>query len=141
MSLKRKEEERKFILEFIEQYRLLPALWFVTSPEYSNRALKNEQYIILLSKYRERYPDAVKRDVVQKINSLRTNFRREAKRIDELTKSGVEVSEPSLWYYEEMKFLLPYQEPNCLLSTTDISVEDYWNGNEDAIIEVSVIYR
>ena len=64
--------KNNFIFEFIEVYRNLPALWQVKSKLYSNRLGKNEQYEILLNKYKEKYPNADRKDVAQKINPLRT---------------------------------------------------------------------
>jgi len=61
------DEERQFLIQFIEEYGSLPALWCVTSNEYSNRSKKNEQYNKLLSKYKERYPNAEKNDVIKKL--------------------------------------------------------------------------
>jgi hypothetical protein len=46
-----KEEERKFLLECIEVYRNLPALWKVKSKEYSDRNKKDAAYGTLLAKY------------------------------------------------------------------------------------------
>jgi hypothetical protein len=40
MATKAKEDERKFILECIEVYHSLPALWNVKSKDYSNRTKK-----------------------------------------------------------------------------------------------------
>jgi hypothetical protein len=40
MPTKTKEDERKFILECIEVYHSLPALWNVKSKDYSNRIKK-----------------------------------------------------------------------------------------------------
>ena len=50
MSSKGTAEERQFLIEFIEEYRSLPALSCVTSTEYSNK--KNEQNAKLLNKYK-----------------------------------------------------------------------------------------
>ena len=55
MSSKRTAEERQFLIEFIEKYRSLPALWCVTSTEYSSMNKKNEQSAKLLNKYKEKY--------------------------------------------------------------------------------------
>jgi hypothetical protein len=41
MATTTKEDERKFILECIEVYHSLPALWNVKSKDYSNRMEKN----------------------------------------------------------------------------------------------------
>jgi hypothetical protein len=86
MATKPKEDERKFILECIEVYNSLPALWNVKREDYSNRIKKKEQYDHLLRKYTERFPDADKNQLIKKLNSLRTNFRRELKRIKDSEK-------------------------------------------------------
>lgn len=116
-------EEKTFMLELIEVYRTLPALWQITSKEYSNRNEKNAQYETLLQKYREKYPNAEKKDVAQKINSLRTSYRRELKRIERQEKSGAGVeedSEPRLYYFDSMEFLRCCEQP----SSSQCSMED-----------------
>jgi len=40
MATKAKEDKRKFILDCIEVYHSLPALWNVQSKDYSNRIKK-----------------------------------------------------------------------------------------------------
>ncbi|KAF5279079.1 hypothetical protein FQA39_LY05757 [Lamprigera yunnana] len=115
MATKEKDDEKKFILECIEVYHSLPALWNIKSKDYSNRIKKNEQYNNLLRKYREYYPDADKAQLVKKFNSLRTNFRKELKRIKDSEKSGAgtdDIIEPTLWYFEEMNFLVGQEEPS-----------------------------
>lgn len=83
-----KTAEKMFILEFIEVYHGLPVLWDIKSKDYNNRGKKSEQYDVLIEKYREQYPDADKQEVIKKINSLRTNFRKELKRLRDAEKSG-----------------------------------------------------
>lgn len=46
----KKDDDRKFIIECIEMYHSLPALWNVKSKDYRNRVIKNEQYEQLLVK-------------------------------------------------------------------------------------------
>jgi hypothetical protein len=87
MATKPKGEERNVILECIEVYHSLPALWNVKSKDYSNRMKnKNEQYEHLLHKYTARFPDADKNQLIKKLNSLRTDFRKELKRIKDSEK-------------------------------------------------------
>ncbi|KAK5650170.1 hypothetical protein RI129_001199 [Pyrocoelia pectoralis] len=135
MATKEKDDERKFILECIEvYYHSLPALWNIKSKDYSNRIKKNEQYNNLLRKYREYYPDADKAQLVKKFNSLRTNFRKELKRIKDSEKSGAEtddIIEPTLWYFEEMKFLVGQEEPSTSQSTIEIQDDDTQGGEDD----------
>lgn len=134
MATKGKDDERKFILECIEVYRSLPALWDIKSKEYSNRNKKNEQYEQLLRKYREYYPDADKSQLVKKFNSLRTNFRKELNRIKNSEKSGAgtdDIIEPTLWYFDDMKFLVGLDEPSASQNT--IRIEDDDKESEDDI--------
>lgn len=137
MAAKGKDEERKFILECIEVYRSLPALWDIKSKDYSNRIKKNEQYEQLLRKYREYYPDADKSQLVKKFNSLRTNFRKELNRIKYSEKSGAgtdDITEPTLWYFDEMKFLVGQYEPSTSQNTMQIEDDD--KEAEDGIDDV-----
>jgi hypothetical protein len=74
MATKPKEDEKSFILDFIEVYRSLPALWNVKSKNYSNRIKKPYEH--LLRKYREIFLDAYKSQQIKKLNSLRNKFRK-----------------------------------------------------------------
>ncbi|KAF5305549.1 hypothetical protein FQA39_LY01640 [Lamprigera yunnana] len=107
----------------------------VKCKDYSNRAKKGEQYDVPIGKYRENYPHAGKQEVVKKLNSLRTNFRKELKRIPDAEKSGAgaEDVEPTLWYFEEMRFFQTQKTPTASISTMNISedVIDVVHDNED----------
>ncbi|XP_055910353.1 uncharacterized protein LOC129944732 [Eupeodes corollae] len=122
-----KKEGRKFIVELIEVYETLPALWNVKCKEYSNRNLKSDQYENMLAKYRERYPDADKAQLIQKLNSLRTNYRKELKKISDSEKSGAvadEVVEPSLWYFDALHFLRTLEQPCSSKSSMNNKAND-----------------
>ncbi|GJQ81200.1 hypothetical protein Trydic_g23368 [Trypoxylus dichotomus] len=105
---KRRRDERSFIIKYIELYKSLPALWKVKSDDYMNREKKTEAYKILLNLYREKYPMATREDLTKKINSLRTNFRKELRKIAE---SKNEVYKPTLWYFDAMNFLTDQETP------------------------------
>ncbi|XP_054088191.1 zinc finger protein 37-like [Zeugodacus cucurbitae] len=93
------EEKRNFIIELIEVYHSCRALWDSKCEDYTDRLVRSQQYEILLAKYKEKYPNATKDDVRQKIFRLRTTFRRESKRISAFEKS-------TLYYFDAMAFLL-----------------------------------
>ncbi|KAL4715603.1 hypothetical protein ACJJTC_006182 [Scirpophaga incertulas] len=108
-------KEKQFILEIIDLYRLFPCLWNTKSKDYHVRYKKNAAYQTLLCKYREMFPNATKDDVKKKINSLRTNYRKELKRHLESKKTASsrnDVYQPTSWYYNKMYFLqdLDYKE-------------------------------
>lgn len=130
-------DEKKFLLEVLEVYRSLPALWDHRSKDYSNRTKKNEQYDELLQKYNEKYPEADRKALVKKINSLRTNFRKESRRIKNCERSGAgcdEVLEPTLWYFEQMKFLSDLEEPTESVNTMLGDEEDEENDTNTSVV-------
>ncbi|XP_076058392.1 uncharacterized protein LOC143035331 isoform X4 [Oratosquilla oratoria] len=126
-----KKDERQFLLGIIQLYRDLPVLWQVKSKEYSDRQKKNSAYEVLVKKYNEKYPGATRDDVRKKINSLRTNFRKELAKMRSLQMSGAgsdEIYQPTLWYFDEMRFLVD-QEMHSQ-STSVIGIEEDENGED-----------
>ena len=74
-------KKRQILIEFMEEYRSLPALWCVTITEYSNKNKKNEQNAKLLYKYKEKYLNVEKKYVInKKINSIKACSRKELKK-------------------------------------------------------------
>ncbi|KAL7639606.1 UNVERIFIED_CONTAM: hypothetical protein RMT77_010107 [Armadillidium vulgare] len=99
----KKEEEKSFLLQCIEVYRSLPALWKVKSDEYKDRDKKAQAWTTLLEVYQEKYPSATEDDVKKRFNSLRTNFRTELKKVLASRKSGTDpdsLYESTKWFYE-----------------------------------------
>lgn len=73
-------KRNKVIEDFIELYKLEPCLWQVKSKEYHDRDKRNAAYAKLVLKLKELEPDETKKSVVRKINSLRSNVRKEKKK-------------------------------------------------------------
>lgn len=70
------------------------------------------------------------------MNTLRTNFRKELKRIKISEHSGVgtdDIIEPTLWYFEEMKFLIGQEEPSTSQNT--IQAKDVDNEESENYID------
>ncbi|KAH8296767.1 hypothetical protein KR054_011012 [Drosophila jambulina] len=99
-----KYRDRQFWAEFLLLYRSLPAVWKVQSPDYGSRELKNAGYEQLVRKLREVEPDASRIMVVRKINSFRTNYRRDMRRREHFLRIG-EPFQSSLWYFDLLSFL------------------------------------
>ena len=92
---------------FILLYEQLPELWNSASPSYSNKYKRNEALAKLLVIYKEIKRDAKVADVRKKINTLRSNCRRELNRIKASKRSGSgtdEVYKPSSWCFTHSNF-------------------------------------
>jgi hypothetical protein len=64
---------------------------------------------------------------------LRTNFRKELKRIKDSEKGGTgaeDVVEPTLWYFEEIKFPIGQEAPCTSLNTIQIGEEGEQESEE-----------
>lgn len=101
-------KEKKFWTEFLELYESMPCLWKIKSTEYANREIKSKCYNTMVEKLKEIDADANRDKVVKKINTFRTNYRRDLKKVKQSEKSGAgvdDIYESSLWYFENLKFL------------------------------------
>lgn len=142
-----RNEDREFIIELLQLYRQHPALWKVKSTEYSDRNLKNDAYKVLIEKYKKVNPMADKESVKKKVNSLRTNYRKELKKVHASYRYGTSIDDiyvSPLWYFNELNFLqdqimpadrfskitLPYEEKT--LANVNVSI-----NSEEQNIEVS----
>jgi len=76
-----------FWCDFINFYCSLPAIWRVKSDIYKNRVLKQEGFQKLIEKLKKIDPIA-NVSTGKKINTLRSNYRRELKKVTESEKSG-----------------------------------------------------
>ncbi|XP_047991486.1 uncharacterized protein LOC125230391 [Leguminivora glycinivorella] len=99
--------------EFLDIYRENTCLWDVHSSLYMRRDLRNASYNVLLEKYREIDPDATLDMVKKKIDTFRTGYRREVKKMEECSLNSPPDFEykPTLWYFDKMTFL-DYQGDN-----------------------------
>ncbi|XP_064635774.1 blastula protease 10-like [Lineus longissimus] len=111
-----KLEERQFMLTCIELYRELPALWKVKSKEYSDRNKKDAAYQTLLEKYRERYPKASRDDLTKKLNSLRTNYRKELNKYISLARRRI-----SLWDKAIVTYVFDEGEEDAAYKESDVA--------------------
>ena len=113
---------KKFWSEFFELYKSLPALWDLKHPDYSHRDCKIEGYNKLVVKLKELYPEANRDLVVGKINTYRTSFRKELRKIREYKRKGITIA-PTLWYFDNLSFLIDQVQLNPLNSGKRKSVQ------------------
>jgi hypothetical protein len=139
------DDNKTFWLEFIALYQTFPELWKVKSEVYKNRIKKDAAYKKLVKKMKEIDPQA-NRDLVRaKINSLRTSYRRELKKVKSSQKSGAgadDIYEPSLWYYYEIDFLRDQEtqlQGTSTLDSIDEIVDVVEENNDEAVNIISII--
>ncbi|XP_073964241.1 uncharacterized protein [Choristoneura fumiferana] len=104
------EIEKEFILAF----ESLPELWDKTHTFYINKYKRNDALRKLLNIYIKIKPGATIEDVKKKINVLRSNYRRELKKIISSRRSGsstYDLYRPKSWTFEYLKFLDKFEQP------------------------------
>ncbi|XP_022221747.1 uncharacterized protein LOC111073641 [Drosophila obscura] len=98
------DECRHYLRAFIHTYRDLPVLWDTSMRDYTNREKRAEAYLRLVPIYHYLKRDATVEDVKKKINTLRTNYRKELKVMESAVRSGTHHS-PRCWTFQELDFL------------------------------------
>lgn len=105
---------KAFMADFIQLYKSYPCLWKTKSSDYKDRNKKDTAYTVLLKKLQEIEPNATKKTVTAKINSIRGSFRREMKKIEDSKRSGSgadEIYATHLWYYDLLLFTKDQEMP------------------------------
>ncbi|XP_073439431.1 uncharacterized protein [Dendrobates tinctorius] len=118
----------EFVREMIELYRSLPCLWKIKSADYSKRIKKREAYEKMIALFKCHNPsEKVDETLVrQKIQSLRTVYKKELNKVEKSRKSGAgtdEVYVPSLWYYDLLGFTCDEELPRKIVSSMRPNVE------------------
>ncbi|XP_037947624.1 uncharacterized protein LOC119679377 [Teleopsis dalmanni] len=126
--------DTKFWKEFINLYQSLPALWKVDDKEYHNRKRKDECLAILVKKLREFHPDADVQEVKRSINTLRSGYRREIKKVKASEKSGAtgdDLYVSKFWYFNSLNFLraIPEKDPPIDYALNDSFKQTQSNGH------------
>lgn len=94
-----------------------------SSDDYKNHDLKSECYVKLTDKLKELHPTANINCTKRKINTLRSNFRRELKKQINSRKSGSgadDMYEPTVWYFNDQqcqdigRLSMEEDMPNCV---------------------------
>ena len=98
---------------FTAKYKELPILWNLTDPNYKNKIKRNAALLKLLSIYEKCKPGAKMADVRWKINTLRCNYRKELKKIEESKRSSARVNNVwslSSWVFHALKFINKFEQ-------------------------------
>ncbi|XP_055628061.1 uncharacterized protein LOC129769679 [Toxorhynchites rutilus septentrionalis] len=107
-SASAREEKQETLRAFIEQYEAAPELWDPTNPKYTNKMMRDKALDRLLPFLARFKLNANRReDVKDKINSLRTNYRKELVRTKKPFKGTGEPYTPSSWVFYALSFLEP----------------------------------
>ncbi|RUS90333.1 hypothetical protein EGW08_001931 [Elysia chlorotica] len=93
------------VIQFIELYRGHECLWNVNCTDYTNRLKRDMAYKKLMEYGKTISGSFARSDVINKINNLRSNYRKEVKKV-ELSKASAlcpeEIHKPRLFYFDDL---------------------------------------
>lgn len=114
---------RPHTLLFIDILKQQPCLWKTKSKEYKNRILRNAALKSVSLEMTNKINCTVTPDIImRKIHTLRTQFRREVKAVEDSVKSGAgsqDIYTPRLWCFDELCFFNDGDNPRDSASTVD----------------------
>lgn len=138
---------REFWFEFLQLYRNFPCLWDTKDPCYVRRDVKREAYDVLLAKVHEVDTTATIDSVKKKIDSFRTAFRREQKKVILSMQSGAtdgEIYCPSLWYYRELEEFLgssTEEGRKRIINTNDSYINSEDDGGMTVVRNITIVHN
>lgn len=109
---------------FIETLETLEVLWNCSKEDYKNKIKRKAAIVKLIPIYSKIKPGATEKDVRRKINTLRCNYRKELKKIQDSKRSGVgseEVYQPTSWVFYALKFLKKSEQPVSITDPEQVS--------------------
>ncbi|KAJ0176362.1 hypothetical protein K1T71_007541 [Dendrolimus kikuchii] len=101
--MRTEQPPREFWAEIIDMYKNMPFLWNKKHPHYTNQRKRSEGYNLLLEKYSEFDKNATLHVIKKKIDTMRTGYKREQKKV--LASRDSDEYVPGLWYYDKLSFL------------------------------------
>ncbi|XP_077334741.1 uncharacterized protein LOC143976181 [Lithobates pipiens] len=113
-------KEEAFLSTFIDLVESHSNLWDTKHPQYPIRSARKKTLETVLAFVKTRLPQADTTFVSNKIQNLRSAYRREQRKILESQTSGSaagQVYVPRLWYYDRLRFLDDTSEARPSLST------------------------
>ncbi|EDV97768.1 GH17048 [Drosophila grimshawi] len=120
-------------IDFFKVYRQLPALWSVYDEVYKNQRMKKLAFNCLLECYKKIDSKANVDSMRRKINSIRTCFRRELRKVEQseqMAESTHEVYVPHLWYFNELSFLRGHDARTPQLASLAETSDMFWNDDD-----------
>ena len=130
---------KEFLTEFIEVYRQHTDLWKVKSSEYVNKNLKKLGICALLEVCKKYRVTGGEDMVKKKIQSLRSTFRKELKKVKRSMRSGRgsdDIYLPNLWYFDLLMFIKDQEQPTSSISNirspSSVLTEDISNDHNDS---------
>ncbi|XP_044730224.1 uncharacterized protein LOC123293463 [Chrysoperla carnea] len=115
-----------FTQQFIDLYETLPELWNPKNLAYIDKNKRNQALDKLLTICKKVNKNANREDVRKKINTLRSNYKKEMNKIIASKSSGAgpeDVYKPTSWTFYALKFL----------QNAETSDSDYSNEKESSI--------
>ncbi|XP_050078808.1 uncharacterized protein LOC126565651 [Anopheles maculipalpis] len=130
MSLDWKRDATELL---IKAYKKYPVLYDMRHPRYYNKSVRGNALQEIVSDVRQLQPETTMKDVVRKIQTLRTQFGQELTKIRRHAQNGSEYR-PTVWWYQGLIFLQHHIKPRSVgscsinLSQGDI---DGWKQEPD----------
>ena len=114
---------RAITLQFIDLLKQHPCLWQVKNDNYKNKIVRNSSLAAIIKALNENMNcEATQSDVMKKLHTLRSQFRKEMKDFKTSQKSGAGTDDlhvPKLWCFDALRFLTDGDVPRDATSNLD----------------------
>ncbi|XP_068243556.1 uncharacterized protein [Palaemon carinicauda] len=126
---------RKDTTWLIGMYRQQSCLWNVKSADYKNRKMRLAALTAIKTELQKKHGDITIKDIKKKLDTLRNQYRREMRQLENSCKSGSltdDVYSPKFWCFGDLSFLsdgdtMKTSPSNTNLDTFKEAVEEHYD--------------
>uniref|UniRef100_A0A182RYP3 MADF domain-containing protein n=1 Tax=Anopheles funestus TaxID=62324 RepID=A0A182RYP3_ANOFN len=124
----------------IQAYKKHPVLYDMRHPRYYNKTVRGKALVEIVDKVQHLRPDTTMKDVVRKIQTLRTQFGQELTKARRHTLNG-SVYHPTVWWYQGLSFLQNHIKHRSFDPNPGMGDMDSWKSEPDdnSSFKVSIV--
>ncbi|XP_052890433.1 uncharacterized protein LOC128298702 [Anopheles moucheti] len=127
MSVEWKRDSTEML---IESYKKHPVLYDMRHPHYYNKTVRGKALAEIVNDVIHLRPETTMKDVVRKIQTLRTQFGQELTKSRRHSLNGT-VYHPTVWWYQGLNFLQPHIKHRSFDPNPTMGDMDNWKQEPD----------
>uniref|UniRef100_A0A182JTD2 MADF domain-containing protein n=1 Tax=Anopheles christyi TaxID=43041 RepID=A0A182JTD2_9DIPT len=126
--------------QLIQAYKKHPVLYDMRHPRYYNKSFRGKALSEIVEDVQQVRPDTSMKDVLRKIQTMRTQFGQELTKARRHSMNG-SMYQPTVWWYQGLSFLQHHIKHRSVDATNSVIDNEGWKSelDENSSFNVSIV--